>query len=240
MVWHSLPQVSKTTHVECTLYLQLADLPDADVEFWTCEVFGVDSESGMYTDVEIEGMEHVLAQNPNIESGRTTLLAQGASLSNGKLAITAGNSLSFGDNTNWNVARRRRRLSASSGNLDVLVVRVTTADAALTKLAPELSGDIFGTADSGDTINFKSVVEDCSNDVTTINPAIGTGTGCADDSTFVVDLPITYNGNSNCDAFNNLVLTSNPVPGSLCSTYGKAPYTDIGSKTHRVSLLVLE
>lgn len=179
-------------------------------------------------------MDHVLAAKPDIQSGRTTLFAKGAwlnkenvfshapGLAKHKLKIGSNNALSFGDTDQED---RRRRLSATTGDLSVLVVRVSTTDKSLTKQTAELSGDFFGTAGSGDTINLKSLVEGCSNDVAKIIPGTGTGSSCVDadaNTIFAVprnDAGIIYN----CDFFNNYQFST---PGDLCPAYGTSAQVD--------------
>lgn len=128
-------------------------------------------------------MNLVLAANPNVQSGHTTLLAAGALLASHTMTVIASNDLYFGESASSS-ARRGRRLSASSGNLDVLAVRVTTNDGALTRTAAQISDKVFGT--DGDVVNFKSSTEDCSADAATINPASGTGSSptCVDGGAF--------------------------------------------------------
>ena len=166
-------------------------------------------------------MEHVLASNPYIQSGKTTLLAQGAGLANHQLTIGSVNALTFGEvdeSSGLANRRQRRKLAATSGELSVLVVRVTTADSSLTKQTAEISGDVFGTNGSGDTINLKSVVEDCSNDVLRINPGDGNGSYCVDTADAVFDVPRNDAGFTyDCDFFNDYQFNT---PGDLCFTYG--------------------
>ena len=100
----------------------------------------------------VEGMERVLKANPSIQSGRTTLFAKGARFNNifahsgrskQKMIIAGNNKLTFGEADPKDNDRRRRRLSSTTCDLSVLVVRVTTSDASLTKQAAEISGDVF-------------------------------------------------------------------------------------------------
>lgn len=214
----------------CTLVDDLVDFSDGhDEHAWTCVVFGADAWSAgsaqMYATVWIDGMEHVLAQNPNIESGKTTVLAQGAALADFTLTITGRNTLTFGEVTSGSV--NRRRLSAKSGNLSILVVRVTTADRSLTKQKAEISGDIFGTAGSGDTLNLKGQVASCSNSVATVSPGVGTGSTCVDDQNAVFNIPRDDGLIHNCDFFNDYQFSR---PGDLCDPYGTGPQVDNGKR----------
>ena len=162
----------------------------------------------------VEGMEHVLAAKPDIQSGKTTLFAKGAGLSNHKLTIGSGNALTFGevDPSSGVTNRRQRKLSATSGDISVLVVRVTTADASLTKSKIEISGDVFGTIGSGDSINLKSLVAQCSANEARINPGDGTGSTCVDNPDAIFDNPAF-----NCDYFNRY---SYSTTGDLCPVFG--------------------
>lgn len=226
-------------NLPCTLYNQVIeyeDGTDSDVN-WVCKVFGVDAMNAgsnkMYTTVAIEGMDHVLAAKPDIQSGRTTLFARGArlvkksvfdhapGLVKHKLLITSANELTFGEAEE---SGSRRKLSASTGDLSVLVVRVTTPDSSLTRSAAVISGDVFGTAGSGDTINLKSLVEGCSNRAATISPGSGTGTTCVDDPDAIFNVPRSDPGIIyNCDFFNNYQFST---PGDLCPAYGSS--TQVG------------
>lgn len=190
------------------MYIDFVEFDDgSDTEEWVCEFSGIGTTSAgsasSFATVEVEGMEHVLAAKPDIQSGTTTLLAQGAALSNFTLTIESDTVLTFGVVDDSSSPHGNRRLSATSGDLSVLVVRVTTADAAMTKQKAEISGDVFGTNGSSDTINLKSVVEDCSANVTRINPAEGTGSYCADNDQAVFNYEPTVNGGvANCEYFN--------------------------------------
>jgi len=68
------------------------------------------------------------------------------------------------------------------------------------------------------------LVEDCSNNVATVNPGIGTGTACVDDVDPIFDVPrndlgITYN----CDFFNDYGIDA---PDDLCIHYSEDPQVD--------------
>ncbi|CAJ1965081.1 unnamed protein product [Cylindrotheca closterium] len=230
----------------CTLYNEIAEFANGTGKSaWICEVFGQDAKnagsSKTVARALVEGMEHVLAANPNIRSGKTTLLARGAALSDHKLTIDPGIPLTFGevDPSSLTTSRRQRRLSATSGDLEVLVVRVSTADASLTKSKAEISGDFFGTPGSGDTINLKSLVEECSNNVARINPASGIGTGCANNPDAVFEVPRSDTGTVyNCEWFTKFRVATE---GDLCPLYGDArqrlPTID-GSKTAKTECCI--
>ncbi|CAJ1937796.1 unnamed protein product [Cylindrotheca closterium] len=220
-------------NLPCTLYNAIVEYEDgSDTSEWMCEVIGPDAKNAgskwKYATLSVEGMEFVLKANPNIQSGRTTLLAQGARFNNifaqgspkQKLVISGNNKLTFGEADPEDIGERRR-LSSPTGDLSILVVRVTTSDASLTKQKAEISGDFFGTTGSGDTINLKSLVEGCSNNVATINPGSGTGSfnvGCQDNVDAIFDVQrsdpdTTYN----CDWFTRYRFST---PGDLCYSYG--------------------
>lgn len=229
----------------CTLFKQIIEFADGtDQSEWVCEVYGIDALNSGRTFVSIEGMEHVLAAKPDIHSGQTTLFAKGARFiakdnifghqvapglsKHHKLFITKGNGLIFGQADD----SRRRRLAATTGDLTVLVFKVSTPDVNLTKAVAELSGEVFGT--DGDTNNLKTNAEGCSKNAVRINPASGTvpvsvatspAAPCVDDSNAIFDVQrtddpaITYN----CDFFNYWMFTT---PGDLCDTYGTSPQID--------------
>lgn len=197
---------------------------------WVCEVFGIDARnagsSAAFATVWIEGMEHILAAKSDIASGKTTLLAKGAVFQGRKLRIGSNNALTFGEKGPkvGNAEIRKRRLATTTGDLSVLVARVGTLDRSMSKGVAEISGDVFGTAGSGDANNFKGNAEACSHNVVTINPASGTGSGCVDDPDAVFNVPrndpgIIYN----CDFFNDWQFST---PGDLCPYYGDSTQVD--------------
>mmetsp|Transcript_44802 Transcript_44802/g.108248 ORF Transcript_44802/g.108248 Transcript_44802/m.108248 type:complete len:388 (-) Transcript_44802:1983-3146(-) len=232
-------------NIPCTLYENLVELTDgSQQQEWFCVVFGVDATNAgsaiSPTTVEVQGIEHVLAANSSIQSGVTTVLAQGAGLSNHTLTIGSGNALTFGQVDTSSTRRANRRLSTKSGDISVLVVRVTTADASLTKTIAEISGDVFGTAGT-DTINLKSVVEDCSNNVARINPGSGTGSACRDNDNAVFDFSTGMTGvAANCAFFNDFFFSAS---GDICdrdfyATAGQVSPTVDASKTARTECCI--
>lgn len=199
-----------------------------DTIVWKCETYGVDSciagSNHTNAEVTIQGMDHVLDKGQNIESGKTTVLAEGAALADFTLTITGSNTLTFGEITSD--AASRRRLSAATGSIDLLVVRVSATDKSMTKSAAELSGDVFGTAGSNDVYNFKSQVEECSNNALTVNPAVGSGTGCVNDPG---QFDIHGDGSDlrDCDYFTNWYMY---IPGDMCVHKGTAPKVGDGKR----------
>lgn len=150
------------------------------VESWVCKVQGQDATNagatGSSTTVEIEGIEHVLEANPDIESGFTTLFADGAILKDHKLLIRKSNQLSFGSN-------ERRRQLAQTGTRTVLAVRVRSNGSWTVSTSSQISDNIFGTGN--DVINLKSQMEGCSHNQLIIQPASGTD---IDDGVIEIDL----------------------------------------------------
>src|SRR6056300_1278428 len=89
-------------NLPCTLYEEVVEYADGtDESRWICEVFGADSyyagSSAYYSTVVVDGIEHIKSQNPNLESGKTTLMANGAGLHNHHLTVGASNALTFGE-----------------------------------------------------------------------------------------------------------------------------------------------
>lgn len=93
-----------------------------------------------------------MAQNPGIRSGRSTVHAKGAGLSNHKLSITSNNTLMFGESIGSPVRGGEGFLQKLA--LYLLVMRVSAAVSFLTKQKVDISVDVFGTAGRGDSVNF--------------------------------------------------------------------------------------
>ncbi|CAJ1937780.1 unnamed protein product [Cylindrotheca closterium] len=242
-------------NLPCTLFNVIVEFEDGtDESEWACEVSGIDAKNvgskKKKATVMVEGMEHVLAAKPDIQSGRTTLFAKGARFNKGnlfshapglakqQLFIGSDTPLTFGE-TEDSEGNERRRLSATTGDLSVLVVRVSTNDRSLAKSKAEISGDVFGTGGS-DSINLKSLVEGCSNNVATVNPGSGSGTGaCQDNPDAIFAVPRDDGGLIyDCDFFNNYQFNT---PGDLCPAYGDATQTSPtidGSKTAKTECCV--
>lgn len=131
----------------------------SDEELWACRVFGEDAElagadPGYPTRVKIEGVD-LLSIKPDIVSGITTLLVEGeATLDGNRLILSEDNTLLFGE------VPHRRRLANKMGELNTLIVRVTSTDSEVTLSASELSDSVFGS--SSDVVNLKSVSAGCS------------------------------------------------------------------------------
>jgi len=222
---------SSEQNLPCTLFQMEVDFEDGtDGSEWICEVSGPDASNAgskkKKTHVRVDGIENVLGHQSELKSGKTTVLVKGGKLKNKKLKVGKNDQITFGEvNTTTFGEADDRRLSRYTGDLKVLVVKVTTADASLTKTQAEISGDVFGTNGSGDTVNLKSMMEDCSINQATISGGDGTGSSCTDDPDAIFDVP--RNDASvdayNCDFFNNWQFDE---PGDLCFTYGDDPQVD--------------
>eukprot|EP00980_Cylindrotheca_fusiformis_P008450 scaffold1786_cov138-Cylindrotheca_fusiformis.AAC.8 len=166
---------------------------------WKCQMRGKDATADGRPDrhhvlLDIEGLDMVLAANNSIQSGITTLFAEGAILEDRKLRISPENSLSFGTYKSLspqdNVFRTGRlggqytyaHYSPTIGSKTVLAVRVKTRDGEPTAGMAEISDSIFGT--SGDIVNLKSQMEGCSYGKLKIEMANGNGVGCTNDPAY--------------------------------------------------------
>jgi hypothetical protein len=168
--------------------------------------------AGYRANVDIQGIEYVLAAKPDIVSGQTLLF--GAKIEDGLLVITPNTDLKFDTHRHAIGGEARRRLATSTGNKNVLVVRVITTDAQPTASMAEMSDAIFGT--DGDPVNLKSQYEGCSDDQITITPATGTGTACADDPNYVGFFQFASGNYADCDWFEFFQATD----PTTCNTYG--------------------
>jgi hypothetical protein len=192
----------------------------SDGSDWECKVSAKDAQSAGASStartamVAIDGINLVLTVKPDIKSGVTTLFAEGATLSDRTLTITASSTLSFGEIAS---SSARRKLSANTGPLEVLVVRVTTNDGSLTKDAAGISDDMFGTGT--DLVNFKSQTEACSNNAVTISPGTGSGTGCADTTSYSAGTTTTGDA-ADCDWFENQMEINNGRDECSSAFYG--------------------
>jgi len=134
--------------------------------------------------VPIIGLESGILDS--IESGVSTLVADGAVFLDGALHIPQGAMIEFGsideyidesneaDLARWRMLRSRqknRRLGIT-GEKKVLVVRADASDASTTANEQELSNNIFGT--NGDEVTLKSQYEACSYGKLTLKPYDGT------------------------------------------------------------------
>ncbi|CAJ1957538.1 unnamed protein product [Cylindrotheca closterium] len=204
----------------CTLFFEARDNLDEDEFKWRCRMKGQDATNagallgGYRANVDIQGIEHVLAAKPDIVSGETLLFAEDAVIESGLLVITPNSELKFDAKRRGNGIESRRRLATSTGNKNVLVVRVVTNDAQPTASIAEISDAVFGT--DGDPVNLKSQYEGCSNDQIIIDPATGSGTACADDPNYLGFFQFASGNYADCDWFE---FFQNQDP-TTCNTYG--------------------
>ncbi|KAL3932014.1 MAG: hypothetical protein SGBAC_011048 [Bacillariaceae sp.] len=212
---------SNAQKLPCTLFIRETDYTDGtDGSDWECKVSAKDAMSAGAPStatsamVDIVGIEIVLQANDAIQSGVTTLFAEGALLADRTLTIVDTNTLTFGEVAS---GASRRKLSANIGPLNVLVVRVTTNDGSLTKDAAGISDDLFGTGT--DLVNFKSQAEACSNNAVTITPGTGFGTGCDSDAGYSAGTTTTGEA-ADCDWYENQMEQSNNRDECSSAVYG--------------------
>jgi len=218
-----------TTQIKpCTLFFEARDNLEKDEFKWRCRMKGQDATNsgvllgGYRANVDIQGIEYVLAAKPDIVSGETLLYAEGAMIENHLLVITHDTELKF-DTQHAIGSEGRRRLATSTGNKDVLVVRVVTTDAQPTATTAQMSDAIFGTG--GDPVNLKSQYEGCSANQITITPATGTGTACADDPNYLGFFQFASGNYADCDWFTFFQATD----ATTCTTHGNK--ADLGGGT---------
>lgn len=180
---------------------------------------------GAHAYTDIQGIEFVLAANPNIVSGETLLYGVGAVIEDHLLVITPNTELKFDTYRHSTGTVGRRKLTTSTGNKNVLVVRVITTDAQPTANAAEMSDSIFGT--NGDPVNLKSQYEGCSANQITITPATGTGTACADDPNFLGFFQFGTGSYADCDWFTFFMASDS----TTCATYGNRADLGGGAET---------
>ena len=113
----------------------------------------------------------VLAKNPDIKPGYTTLFVPGVTIESSTLNIRSSSNLYFG--TRAGRIARRSAGDALVGSRSVLVVRVVTQDSKPSKTAAQIGVNVFG--GNGDKVNLKSQMEGCSNNQLLIEKAVGKG-----------------------------------------------------------------
>jgi hypothetical protein len=153
---------------------------------WTCRIQGLDAKrAGLKNEVkhaivDIEGMEYVLSAKEDIQSGVTTLLADGATIEDRTLKISREDILTFG--TKWEQHSRTLRMSddihpghavTTVGTKTLLVALVRATDSQPNADRVEISDGVFGT--SGDQVNLKTQFEGCSHKKFLIQEATGNG-----------------------------------------------------------------
>mmetsp|Transcript_736 Transcript_736/g.1557 ORF Transcript_736/g.1557 Transcript_736/m.1557 type:complete len:769 (+) Transcript_736:86-2392(+) len=175
------------------LFSDLTDIEQHDAgDEVRCELSDDDvaKADGQYF-VSIVGIEN--SRLGQIESGVSTLVADGAVLMDGALQVPQGAAIEIGtindmyadsesdegDFVRWRSLRMRRanRRLSTSGVKKVLVIRADASDAKTTANSITLSNDIFGTA--GDQFNLKSQYRQCSYEKLMFEPYDG-GNGVID------------------------------------------------------------
>jgi hypothetical protein len=151
--------------------------------FWLCELQGGDVEVVGATFVEVPTLDATFYANHTIESGSTTLIADGAVIevnaTSAELLIPEGTEPILGMTTDsrddelssLEGGRKRGRRKLVEGTRSVLVVRVTsTVDGS----APSLSRAALATSVFTDAVNLKSQFTACSYGKLNFVPATGT------------------------------------------------------------------
>lgn len=144
------------------------------LERWDCELMGNDAINAGTRFVEIEGLE--AGHLTDVTSGSSTLFANGATISNGKLVVPYGAKMEFGtieprgpaaqkymearEDAMSDPTNNGRRLLASVNEQLVLAVRIVAPDSTTTASLDTISDKVFGT--SGDPINLSERYKSCS------------------------------------------------------------------------------
>jgi len=226
----SAPVVEGRQNFPCLLQLRETDYADnTDGSDWNCWVFDTDAVSAgagfgaQFANVEIKGIDLLItATNNSIISGTTTFFSKAAALEDHKLILTQ----EIFDQDDYELGvhedSRRRRLASSKGQQRLLVVRVTTKDGQLGISSGDVSNHVFGT--HGDKVNFKTNIEECSNNKAIIKPATASGSGCK-------NLPFTGSTKTRGGNYVDCRWYEHFEPnGGYCSWVGKWP--DVGGGPH--------
>lgn len=140
----------------CTLYEVFSINADgSESSEWDCESYnGRLVAIPAHLELELELREAV--------SGETTVYAPGMAIVDGRLDIPVVSEIVYG----YNPHRQNRQLLATSGNVQVLAIRVTCDNSAPMADIATISTEIFG---SGNTL--KNLANQCSNGDLTISEA---------------------------------------------------------------------
>eukprot|EP00545_Synedropsis_sp_CCMP1620_P006689 CAMPEP_0119029482 /NCGR_PEP_ID=MMETSP1176-20130426/40541_1 /TAXON_ID=265551 /ORGANISM="Synedropsis recta cf, Strain CCMP1620" /LENGTH=760 /DNA_ID=CAMNT_0006985829 /DNA_START=47 /DNA_END=2329 /DNA_ORIENTATION=- len=178
-----------------------------------CEMQGEDLNGTKYKMVKIKGIPPGYVKLNNIESGSTTIFADGSDIDddNYELTIPNGAQIQLGNRGNGNGYGNRKgngfsnaenegddfynansgRRLAQLGAKSLLVVRFEIQDATTTSSETALSDSIFGT--SGDPVNLKSQYARCSYNQFTFEMATDTshdrGALIGDDGVYTMNMP---------------------------------------------------
>lgn len=137
--------------------------------FWSCELQGEDALKAGYSFVTVEGLGDQFFADNNVESGLTTLSAEGAVFSGTEMIVPAEVTPSLGVDGR-RLSERHSRNLAVTGVRKVLVVRVNARDRSTTGSEEWLAQKVFT-----DGTTLASQYAACSHSKLNFIPASGRG-----------------------------------------------------------------
>ena len=127
----------------------------SSVARWECELQPTDADQAGFQFVALEGVNDIPLDQEAVISGETTLFAEGAVITDGKLVIPKESKKTWGKIDKRGPAESSKTSKTGEGGRKlvpsnpvvrtVLVVRVQANDGVTTASLATLSGDIFGT-----------------------------------------------------------------------------------------------
>ena len=163
----------------------------SDQEHVECQLRGADlTEDESFRMIRIKGLAPGWAEENEIESGVSTIFAQGSCIDDGSLFINTDEELII---VNSGKDSSKGDGNGSVRNLEnvvkkVLVLRIVAKDSTTTATEAELADDLFGAA--GDVVNLQSQFKACSYDQLQFN-ALASNTEVGTDGIYTVSLPNT-------------------------------------------------
>lgn len=151
---------------------------------WECELLAGDVDRTGVQFVTLQGFNET-SLNAQVDSGQTTLFAEGAFISNGQLVVPEAGKQTLGtigkrgpaDSSNVGKSIKKgagRKLAPGDVvSRTVLVVRVVAPDGAIGVDVPTLSGDIFGTGKASTAVSMRERFLSCSYNEMQMNPYLG-------------------------------------------------------------------
>ena len=201
-------QSKEESKINCVLQLVETQFEDKDEEHhWEC----MDQSTGRFLDLNVNFDEDYKdSEAGHIESGGTLLHAD--------VAIKSGpNSVLIGGETKLSQIpyENRRRLSKTTGNRSVLVVRVEAKDATTGHTEEDLARDIFGITDSKgqtDSWNLSKAFDQCSYGKLKVEP---TEDNRANNGVYTVSINQNVKGKIYTDVKNTILSKLQSELGSL-------------------------
>jgi hypothetical protein len=212
-------------------------------EYWQCELQSSDVTQTGTLFVNLRGLAD-LNLDAAATSGRTTLLVDGAFITDGILNAPVGSRRQFGQINKRGPAeakKRRNNNGSSIGGIGVrnlaplvsdartvLAVRIKAPDSTTTASLDTLRGDIFGIGRDSTAVNLKERFNSCSYGQMVMNPFIGQTT-----SGYVVDNGVVEVQISTLVTGQSDTIVKNAATAALFTLLGIA---DLSSKFDHVML----